>query len=334
MRSVDVVLPASMCAIIPMLRVSSSLNTLAIIPFKTLFSVFSSLAAALGSERPLQRPLLKFDYWLLRLTTPDLHASPKATSLTERSPTALYPHLPAIVRKRLVRFRHAMHIFLLLHRSAPRIGGVNQFIRQLVDHRAARAFSRILQQPANRQRLSPERAYFHRHLIVRSTHPPGLHFQQRLQILDGLLENLQGIVIGLLGDLIHRAVKHPLRRALLAFVHHRADEFLHDVASKYRVDGLRAPADYSFTRHFVFSLLQISFPGHPPRSPQKYLFRCRPGLRTLRAVLGPALLAILHARRVQRSAHDVIAHSRQILHASATPQHDRVLLQIVPSARN
>src|SRR6202790_1835911 len=82
MRSVDVVLPASMCAIIPMLRVSSSLNTLAIIPLKTLFSVFSSLAAALGSGRPLQRPLLKLNYWLLRLTTPDLHASPKATNLT------------------------------------------------------------------------------------------------------------------------------------------------------------------------------------------------------------------------------------------------------------
>src|SRR6267142_4453676 len=53
------------------------------------------------------------------------------------------------------------------------------------------------------------------------------------------------------------------------------------------------------------------------------------GLRPLGSVLGAALLAVLHALRVQRAAHDVIAHPGQILDAAAADQHHRVLLQIM-----
>src|SRR3970282_700333 len=55
-------------------------------------------------------------------------------------------------------------------------------------------------------------------------------------------------------------------------------------------------------------------------------------LRRLGAVLGAALLAVLHALRVERTAHDVVAHARQILHASAANQTHRVLLQVVALA--
>src|SRR3954465_14879953 len=54
--------------------------------------------------------------------------------------------------------------------------------------------------------------------------------------------------------------------------------------------------------------------------------------RLLRAVLGAALLAVLHALRVEAAAHDVIAHARQVLDAAAADQHDRVLLQVVAFA--
>src|SRR5712692_1059329 len=54
--------------------------------------------------------------------------------------------------------------------------------------------------------------------------------------------------------------------------------------------------------------------------------------RRLRAVLGTRLLAVLHALRVERAAHDVVTHSRQILHPAATDQHDRVLLQVMALA--
>src|SRR6266403_1891153 len=167
--------------------------------------------------------------------------------------------LPPVMRERLVRFRHAVHVFLLLHRSAARIRRIDQLIRELVHHRLARAFPRILQQPANRQRLPAERIYFHRNLVVRAAHAPRLHFQQRLHVLDGLLENLQRIVVGLLRHLIHRAVKHALRRRLLAFPHHRADELLHNVAGIDRIGRLCSPENESFAWHCSLSLLRQFF---------------------------------------------------------------------------
>src|SRR5207245_4085518 len=222
MRSVDVVFPASMCAMIPMLRVSSSLNALPIAPVTAFFSPVRVATASLTK--------------------------------TTYSLPALF--LPTIVRERLVRFRHAVHIFLLLHRSAARICRIDQLIRELVYHGLASAFPRILQQPANRQRLPPERVHFHRNLIVRSTHAPRLYFQQRLHVLDGFLENLQRIVVGLLRHLIHRAVKHALGRGLLAFPHHRADELLHNVAGIDRIGRLRSPEHKTFAWHCSLSLLE------------------------------------------------------------------------------
>src|SRR5713226_181695 len=165
---------------------------------------------------------------------------------------------PPVMRERLVRFRHAVHVFLLLHRSAARIRRINQLIRELVHHRLTRALPRILQQPANRQRLPAERIHFHRNLIVGAAHAPRLHFQHRLHVLDGLLENLQRIVVALLRHLVHGAVKHALRGGLLAFPHHRADELLDEVAVVHRIVGLCAPADDSFAWHVSRSLLSLS----------------------------------------------------------------------------
>ena len=57
-------------------------------------------------------------------------------------------------------------------------------------------------------------------------------------------------------------------------------------------------------------------------------------LRPLGAVLRTALTTIRHTCRVKRSANDVIANARQILHAAATNQYDRVLLQVMADAGN
>src|SRR4029453_11787831 len=50
------------------------------------------------------------------------------------------------------------------------------------------------------------------------------------------------------------------------------------------------------------------------------------GLRAFGAVLGPALLAVGDSDRVERSADDVVADARQILHAAAADHDDRMLL--------
>src|SRR5215204_1416763 len=53
-------------------------------------------------------------------------------------------------------------------------------------------------------------------------------------------------------------------------------------------------------------------------------------LRSLRAVLRPPLSASIDTFRVEGTADDVIAHAGQVLHTTATDEHHRMLLQIVP----
>src|SRR5688572_24258890 len=55
-------------------------------------------------------------------------------------------------------------------------------------------------------------------------------------------------------------------------------------------------------------------------------------LRALRAVLGTALTAVVHARAVEGAAHRVIAHAREVFHTTAADQHHRVFLQVVTFA--
>src|SRR5690606_18752022 len=55
-------------------------------------------------------------------------------------------------------------------------------------------------------------------------------------------------------------------------------------------------------------------------------------LRTLGAVLGTALLAVVDAGAVEGAADGVVAHAGQVLHAAAADQHHRVLLQVVALA--
>src|SRR6202790_1685722 len=57
-------------------------------------------------------------------------------------------------------------------------------------------------------------------------------------------------------------------------------------------------------------------------------------LRTFRAVLRPALFAVLDALGVQHAAENVVAHAGQILDATAADHHHRVLLEVMTLARD
>src|SRR5512133_721265 len=56
--------------------------------------------------------------------------------------------------------------------------------------------------------------------------------------------------------------------------------------------------------------------------------------RALRAVLRAALLAALDAHGVEGPADDVVADAREVLHAAAADQDDRVLLEVMADARD
>src|ERR1700730_2666905 len=160
MRSVDVVFPASICAIIPMLRVSSSLNALLMCPCSACFT------DTCFPESGFADPCF-VDSCCVKSFTGTIQPSFDCMS-----------HLPAIMRESLVGLGHARNIFFFLHGAAASVRSVDHLVSQFIDHGLARAFPRILQQPANGQRLPPERIYFHRTLVVRAADTPGLYFQQ------------------------------------------------------------------------------------------------------------------------------------------------------------
>src|SRR5699024_10558972 len=62
--------------------------------------------------------------------------------------------------------------------------------------------------------------------------------------------------------------------------------------------------------------------------------RSSSSLRTLGAVLRPALATGSDTLGIERAANDVITHARQVLHAAAADQNYRVLLQVMTFTRN
>src|SRR5271155_3969018 len=165
MRSVVVVLPASMWAMIPMFLHRSNGTCLDTAFFLSSFRDSCSLTTV----------PVKIFVSLFFLSS-----------------------LPPIVRKSFVGLGHAVHVFFLLDSCAAIVGGIEKFVAQLVDHAFFAASTRVDDQPANRQRGTPIGVHFHRHLVVGAAYAAGLHFEQRLDVLDRLLEELQGFVATLL----------------------------------------------------------------------------------------------------------------------------------------
>lgn len=52
------------------------------------------------------------------------------------------------------------------------------------------------------------------------------------------------------------------------------------------------------------------------------------------SVLGTSLGTSVHTGSIQGTTHNVITHTRKVLHTSAAHQHDRVFLQVVSFSRN
>src|SRR5437016_8925777 len=203
MRSVVVVLPASMWAMMPMFLQRSNGTVL-----DTAF-FFSSLRTSCSPT----------------VFAGVLKTSPKITQLPDFENTR--SHLPPVMRKGLVGLRHTVNVFFLLDGRAPAIGRIQQLVGQLVDHSLFRAATRIRNQPTDSQRGAPVRIHFNRHLVVRAANPPGFHFEQRLAVLDRLLEELQRLVSAFLLQASQSFIKDALGRALLARPHHRVNELCH-----------------------------------------------------------------------------------------------------------
>src|SRR3989304_7909818 len=133
MRSVVVVLPASLCAMMPMLRVFSS---------EYCRSTSSPALSSTGEG-----------------------GGPPAAPLLVGSP------LPAVVSERLVGLRHLVRVLALLHGGAAVVGRVEQLRRQLLRHRTLGPAPRGTDDPPHRERRPTARPDLARHLVRRPADP-------------------------------------------------------------------------------------------------------------------------------------------------------------------
>src|SRR5436190_9259813 len=132
MRSVVVVLPASMWAMMPMFRVLSSEYCR------------STSSSAFFPSAYMQK------------------GGPGC------GPPFRWIPLPAIMRERLVGLRHLVRVFPLLHGRAAVVGGVEQLGSELLGHAALGPPARGADHPAHGQRRTAVGPHLDRHLVRRA----------------------------------------------------------------------------------------------------------------------------------------------------------------------
>src|SRR5512135_2105388 len=223
MRSVVVVLPASMCALMPMLR------------YRSMGVVRGTLSSARKTPLPGQR-------WAARGFRPVL-------LLSRLSGLGWFSE--AEVRERLVGFRHAVHFLALLHRAAAAFRGLEQLGCEALTHRLLAALARGFAQPAHRERHPADRTHLDRHLEIGAADATALHLDHRPRVRERLVEDLERILAALLRDRLERAVQDALRHRLLAGGHQHVDE-LGDIArAELRIGKNLALGYFSASGHEI-----------------------------------------------------------------------------------
>src|SRR3712207_1311521 len=162
MRSVVVVLPASMCAMIPMLRV---LARVALVSAMALSSVVRSAGGSSGGG-------------------PD---RPPAAGAGLR-PAGV--HSPAVVREGLVRLGHLVGVLAALDRGSQTVARVEQLVHEALGHRLLATGPAVLDQPTQAEGGAARGADLDRDLVGRTTDAAAADLEGRLDVVQRALEQI------------------------------------------------------------------------------------------------------------------------------------------------
>src|SRR5687768_10437795 len=117
-----------------------------------------------------------------------------------------------------------MGLVFLLDRVPLSICRIDQLGGELARHSLTAARTRILENPAHRQRDTAVCGHFDRHLIGRTANTARLDFDGRGNVTQRLIEDFDRALLEALFDDVERFVHDALRGAALAAVHHPVDE--------------------------------------------------------------------------------------------------------------
>src|SRR5690606_20536479 len=216
MRSVVVVLPASMWAMMPMLRT-------------LLRSVSTSCATGVPPG------------WFGTIRE------------WERMPRRRHPlsPLPAVVGEGAVRLGHLVGVLAALDRGTQAVRGVEDLVLQTLGHRLLTTALRVADQPAQRERVRAVRLDLNGNLVGRATDAAAADLEGGAHVVERLLERGAGVLAALGLDAAEGAVDDRLGERLLAvdedLVHERGDD-------RCAVDGVvddRALGGGTLTRHLT-----------------------------------------------------------------------------------
>src|SRR3954453_14147472 len=243
MRSVVVVLPASMWAMMPMLRVRASgysRTSSALPPFLVSCSVVATSIFLAGTA----------------IRRSPLHGKPAP----EGGSRAAFPS-PAVVGEGAVGIRHPVHVLASLDRGAGAVGGVHDLGDESLRHGVLPTRAREVHEPAHRERGAALRLDLDRDLVRRAAHAARLHLEHRADVLDRLLQGDDRVVRSLLADLLERAVDDALGGRLLPVEQDPVDQLGHKRVLIDRVRLDRPAYGRALARHLLVAALLRAVTG-------------------------------------------------------------------------
>src|SRR5215213_10671544 len=215
MRSVVVVLPASMCAMMPMLR---------------------TLVRSVVMSTATSQFLLARWCQVLRTNRMGCPRGARSCRITAATGAPWRRRSPAVVREGLVGLGHLVGVLTTLHSGAEAVGGVQDLVHQALGHRLLTAGGGVADQPAQRERHRPGAAHLDGDLVGRATDAAAADLERRLDVVERTLERHDGVGAGLVAAALEGAVHDPLRGLLLAVLEDLADQLGDDLTAVHRVD--------------------------------------------------------------------------------------------------
>src|SRR5438445_2934771 len=153
------------------------------------------------------------------------------------------------VRKGLVGLGHLVGVFLALDGCPHPVGGVHQLGGELVRHALPSAGARVPDDPAPGQRLAPVVPDLDGDLVGGAAHALRLDLDDRRDVTDRLIEDVERLLSRGAADLLERVVHDALGNALLALEHHAVDELRQADVGVDRVGQDDAAGDAGSARH-------------------------------------------------------------------------------------
>src|SRR5699024_1389528 len=227
MRSVVVVLPASMCAMMPMLR-----------------TLVRSVRTSCATE--------KFSSRSLRSWGAPVSGGGSVGAGHGRPRPSLSP---AVVREGLVRLGHLVGVLATLHRGPEAVARVEDLVHEALGHRLLATLTGVADEPAQRERRRAAGLDLDRDLVGRTTDAAGLVLQGRLDVVQCALERLHRVGAGLLAAALEGVVDDGLGDGLLALDEDLVDQLRHQRGLVDGVDDERALRSGTLARHYFFSFL-------------------------------------------------------------------------------